>query len=333
MKKHIKLFIYFFFLVLIIASFVFLLMDYYSNLQKGNGLVKKAKAYHILNQDGEISFSLEKERVKVLEEQLLEQYHYTNINDVGLELDSVSEVNKTLEQEVSQLEQEVQDLDTKKNQLDSQYWNLQKQKEEALAEAREIASTYQIDGVITMNQYPNYPTECECVALSILLKYYGITTSVDDIIGKLPQGGWLYTKDGVRYGGNPEVEFVGSPYDGQSFGVYEGPIINVANTYKSGMINGRGNSLDAVLDIVKQGRPVMVWTTINLLQPYVIASWIYDKTLEQVNWYAHEHVVVIVGFSDHYVIVSDPNDGSIKKQRRDLFESRYNSLGRRNVYY
>lgn len=295
--------------------------------------MKEAEEYDILMEDEDISLEREQKQLDALEQELFQKFQYNQDESIQFTMDSMEQANTVLSEEINQLEKDIQELTIKRDQLRLKYDTLKKQKEEREAEAKEVASTYKIEGITAISQFPNYPTGCECVALYMLLKYYGVSTSVSDIINRLPQGGWLYTKDGVRYGGNPEFEFVGSPYDVQSFGVYEGPIMTVSNSYKSGIVNGRGNSLHTVLDIVGQGRPVMVWTTINLLSPYVIASWIYEETMEQMNWYAHEHVVLVVGFSEHYVMIADPYDGTIKKQRKDSFESIYNAMGKRNIYY
>ena len=46
---------------------------------------------------------------------------------------------------------------------------------------------FYITGVPLINQYPNYPRGCETVALTILLNYYGIMVTPDDIISVLPK--------------------------------------------------------------------------------------------------------------------------------------------------
>lgn len=333
MKKNIGLVIYVIVFILLIGVFTFFSLIYCEGLDSRKKLIEVATEDGIIFLNGEISYEQEQVKLNDLEEQLFQKFLDIDGDNVLLSIDFMKQKNEMLQEEVTELENEVGELALKRDQLSTQYDTLRKQKEEREQEAIELASTYQIENVKVISQFPNYPTGCECVSLYMLLNYYGVSTTVDDIISRLPQGGWLYTKDDVRYGGNPELEFVGSPYDSQSFGVYEGPIISVANSYKGGIINGRGNSLDTVLGIVEQGRPVMVWTTIHLLTPYVIVSWIYEETMEQMNWYAHEHAVLLIGFSENYVILADPYDGTIKKQRRDLFETIYNALGKRNVYY
>lgn len=331
-SKILELIIYSFSFTILIAISVFLILEYSQLSRKKQQIEKQAQTYQILNED-KISFLEEQEKLEQLEKELLEKYQSSNVDDIRKKIISKKVQNEQLQEAIFELEKSVDELNSKNDELKNQYHYLKRKREEEEGLAKEAASIYQINGVIAFNQQSRYPTGCESVSLHILLSYYGVSPGVDTIIDYLPQGGWLYNKDGVTYGGNPELEFIGSPYDIQSFGVYEGPMIQVANIFKDGIINGRGQSLDEVLAIVGQGRPVMVWTTIGLLQPYVSASWIYEATMEQINWYAHEHVVVMIGFSDSYVIISDPYDGNIKKQSRSLFESRYDALGRRNLYY
>ena len=88
-----------------------------------------------------------------------------------------------------------------------------------------------------------------------------------------------------------------------------------------------------VLDLVKNGHPVIVWTSMNLAMPYISNSWVYKPTGEKINWKAQEHAVVIVGYNDNSVIISDPLRGQIRYQTRSTFESRYNYYGRLAVYY
>ena len=138
---------------------------------------------------------------------------------------------------------------------------------------------------------------------------------------------------GVLYGGNPEVEFVGDPRDPHGYGVYEEPIIDVANHFKSGIINYSGSSLDSVLELVKQGVPVQVWVSIDLKDTKVCVSWKDKKTSIKISWICDLHSVVIGGFNSHTVYVSDPYHGSIIGYNRTQFERIYNLFGKRAIYY
>ena len=225
-------------------------------------------------------------------------------------------------------------LKKQKEELNNQYMVLKKKKEtEERSKKKEDNNSYMIDNVITFNQHPKYPTGCESVALYILLRYYNIDVSVDQIIEKLEKGDLPHMENSVMYGGNPNLEFIGNPYNKDSYGVYDNPIIQVAKQYKSNVINGTGKSFDEILNIVKQKRPVMVWTSMYLALPYISISWIYKPSGEKINWIANEHAVVVIGQDNDNVIISDPIGGTIKSQNKKLFEERYNFYGKRNLYY
>ena len=185
-----------------------------------------------------------------------------------------------------------------------------------------------------MNQYNmGYPTGCESAALTSLLKFWGVSVNMWDVVDKLPKGSLPYSENGVRYGGNPYVEFVGHPSTSSSYGVYEKPIISVANSFKVGIIDGTGTSLDGVLNIVKEGRPVVVWVSMYMAVPYISTSWIYKPTGEKISWMANEHALVVIGYTPSQVIVADSLNGGIRYYDKNVFESRYNTYGKRAVYY
>lgn len=195
------------------------------------------------------------------------------------------------------------------------------------------ATTVKIENEITYSQFPNYPTGCESVALYILLKYNGIETTPDEIINRLKKGDLPYKIEDEMYGGNPELEFVGDPRNDYSYGVLNTPIAEVANTFKGNVQNREGLELDEALNIVNENRPVMVWTTINNLSSRISAIWIYRPTGEKIYWKENEHAVVIIGYNDEQVIVSDPYTGRITRYNRNIFRENYNYMGKRAVYY
>lgn len=203
-----------------------------------------------------------------------------------------------------------------------------------ILEEEEKKNTFIINGVPKINQYTlGYPTGCESAALTALLKYYGVNVSMSDIVNVLSKGDLPYIEDDIKYGGNPYIEFVGHPSSARSYGVFEKPIIQVANKFRTGVINGTGMKLSEVLNIVKQGRPVIVWVSMNMAVPYVSTSWIYRPTGEKIRWMANEHALVVIGYNKNQVIVSDSLNGSVRYYDKSVFESRYNTYGKRSVYY
>lgn len=185
----------------------------------------------------------------------------------------------------------------------------------------------------TFNQFPEYPTGCESVALYLLLNFYEVNVSVEDIVSNLKKGPLPYKNNGQVLGGNPEIEFIGDPKTKYSYGVYNKPIAEVANQYKNGVISKIGLDFSEVLNLVESNHPVMVWTTINLSKPFISTTWIDYKTGDTIKWISGEHAVVIFDIEDNQVIISDPYTGTIRKLDKKLFESRYDYLGKRAIYY
>ncbi len=186
----------------------------------------------------------------------------------------------------------------------------------------------------TKNQFPNYPTGCESVALYTLLKYYNINITVDDIIDNLKKGEKPHYENGIMYGGDPEKEFIGTPKQKDGYGVYEKPIQEVANIYKKGIKNITGTSLDKILELINQGFPVQVWISINCQIPKIANyTWIDKKTNKTIIWKQPFHSVIIIGHTKDKIIVSDPHEGKIKEYDKIKFEKAYNFFGKRALYY
>ena len=193
--------------------------------------------------------------------------------------------------------------------------------------------TYQINNFPTYNQYPDYPNGCESAALYNLLRFYNVNVSMSQLINALKKGDGPHYEDGVYYGGNPELEFVGNPTDSHGYGVYQKPIIEVANKFKSGMIDYTGHSLDDVLSIVKEGIPVQIWASVNMQNTDICTTWIYKETGKKINWICKLHSVVVIGFNKNKVIVSDSYTGEIVSYNRKQVEKMYNLYGKRAIYY
>lgn len=193
--------------------------------------------------------------------------------------------------------------------------------------------TYKIDNFPTYYQYPKYPNGCESAALYNLLRFYNLDVSVDDIVNNLKKGDKPHFEGDIYYGGNPEIEYVGDPSDIHGYGVYQKPIIDVANIYKSGMIDYTGHSLDEVLSIVKQGIPVQIWASVNMQDTSVCIDWIYKETGEKINWLCKLHSVVIIGYNKSKIIVSDSYTGKIESYNHKQVEKIYNLYGKRAIYY
>lgn len=305
-------------MVIIVTILVMMFLGY-------EGYLLYGKYHKIINLENELKekANINEEYVMLLDSITMEVGSFDKIEDkVGLLERNYSENEELL----SLLEEDLERLQKENNSVEKMIIQIEEE-----IERRKNQKI--ISGNFTYSQFPNYPTGCESVALYLLLKYNGIDTTVNDIITNLKKGELPYKITDETYGGNPEIEFVGDPRNDYSYGVYNGPIRDVANLYKSGINSRIGMEFDEVLDLVKEDKAVMVWTTINLAKPYISKTWIYKETGEKISWIAREHAMVVIGYNDSKVIVSDPYTGTIRYFDKELFKLRYDYLGKRALYY
>ncbi|WP_106496584.1 C39 family peptidase [Lentibacillus sp. Marseille-P4043] len=189
-----------------------------------------------------------------------------------------------------------------------------------------------ISEVPTLNQHPELPTGCEATALAMLLNWGGKQVDKFDVVAKLPKGEKVRLLDGVWYGANPNKQFVGDPYsDDGSFGVFEKPILVTIEKFMPGKgIDLTGQNFNMLLDIVRSGKPVMAWTTIEQNKTFHSKTW-NDDSGNTIEWHRYEHAVVITGFNDDHVTVNDPYTGKEEHYDRTLFERNWASMGKRAV--
>lgn len=256
------------------------------------------------------------------EDNINKEYGYTK--EELYKQNTIQKENKEkLQNQIKENEEKLKALEKQKNVLSKKYKSLQ-----------ENNKTFIIKGIMKINQYSiGYPTGCESAALTILLNYWNENVTIEEVAGLLKKGDAPHYENNVRYGGNPYIEFIGNPTDPNSYGVYDKPIEEIANKLKPGIINGRGMSLNEVLQIVKQNRPVIVWNTMDLKVPYISDTWIYKPTGERINWLSSLHAIVIIGYTETNVIVSDSLTGTIRYFDKNIFENRYNAFGKRALYY
>lgn len=311
-----------FFLWLVILFFVGVYQIYSLNVFKGmiSEIEDELESY---NQEEYVGFydelkeellgSDNKEDMEISDEDISDKIglliRMKNENDEGLAL-SDEDLNRLKEQN-SEIENSILRIEMLKKKLEEQQ---------------------RIADFPVYNQFPKYPTGCESVALYLLLKYYQVDVEVEDIVKQLKKGSLPYKVNDKIVGGDPEIEFVGDPRLSYSYGVFNGPIAEVGKKYKDGIVSKVGLDFDKVLAIVEQNCPVMVWVTINLTDPFISATW-YAESGREVKWISGEHTMVIFSVDDNRVVVSDPYTGTIRYFPVEVFQKRYNYLGKRAIYY
>jgi len=328
------------YVIIVSASIAFTVIIYNDNknlILENEEIYKNLEDNNLIDVSGNVNLNGIKASLEEEKKVTIELFKDDNITiDKASELiDIKSKENEDIQITIEELTNEKKGLTNKVDSLTKQYEQLKKQK--AYKQSQNNISTpvltHYIDNIATINQYPNYYSGCEAVALTILLKYYNVDVSPLDIISNLKTGKYPYYENDVMYGGNPELEYVGNPRTKEGHGVYENPIADVAEIYKSGIIRKNNFEFSEVLQLVKTNHPVMVWTSMDLLLPYISKSWIYKPTGETILWKANEHAVVVIGYNDNYVVISDPIGGKIKYQSRSVFEQRYNYFGKKALFY
>jgi len=323
-----------YFIVIIIYSF-FSVYFYFRNieiLEENITYYEYFKNEKLIGVDGEINLSGIIAKKNELNDEVITLFNKSTY-DYNIYLSMIKQQensNQAIQSEINNLSKEISDLDCKKKNLTYEYDILQKKYNSMNNNLGNSNNKYKFP---LINQYPKYPTGCESVALTMLLQYYGISVTADDVIYHLKKGNLPYLENSKLYGGNPEIEFIGNPYSSSSYGVYEKPIANVANIYKNGIQIKNNFPFSEVVSIVKNGTPVMVWTSMGLSLPYISKNWIYKPTMETIYWKSGEHAVVIVDATDTNITIADPIGGTFKVYSYSLFEQRYNYFGKKALYY
>lgn len=197
----------------------------------------------------------------------------------------------------------------------------------AMHEVVQRGSLVKITEVPSINQHPELPTGCEATALTIMLQYYGKNVSKTEVANNMTRVSLPYYQNGKKVGPHPSEGFIGNPYSKHSYGVFVEPMIRVAEKYFPGRVeNLTGLSLNEVLKIVAEGRPVMVWVTIGMKNVSYTQSW-YNKDGKLFKWPNNEHAMIIIGYDSNYIYLSDPYTGKEQKYKRDVVQNRFKSLG------
>lgn len=188
-------------------------------------------------------------------------------------------------------------------------------------------------------QNPELPTGCEITALTMALNFYGYPADKIDMAETyLPkaESGTYFGSDGREYGNDLNQFFIGDPFtstDGYTCGIPA--LITAADQYlkeTGSNLKGKdisGASPEELYKIVAGGDPVVVLVTISMEDRRETQGW-YTENGEYVEWSRNDHGAVLMGYSDHTVIIADPISG-IVEYPRDQFESVYFSRGQHGM--
>lgn len=186
-------------------------------------------------------------------------------------------------------------------------------------------------GVKNILQKPDLPAGPEITCLAIVLNYMG---DYPDKVS-LAENYLTLAEPGTA---SPYEAYLGDPKVTEgSYGCYAPVIVDAANRYFADRGNTRkkaldvsGSTMEDMFNFVKNGTPVIVWGTTNLVESKVTAEW--EVNGELIQWQGYEHCTVLMGYnaSRETVIVADPLRGIVEfdmvKYYQRYAEQHYNAV-------
>jgi uncharacterized protein YvpB len=189
-----------------------------------------------------------------------------------------------------------------------------------------LAEEIQLD-VPLLNQMdePRLYNGCEVTSLAMLLQYWGINVTKNELAEQIPRVPLVY---GDGKNGNPNMGFVGNMEDGPGLGVYHGPIFYLANTNVHDPLivkNLSNHPFSSILEKVSQGLPVWVITTTSFSPIPHFQAWSTPQGSVGVTFKMHS--VVITGYDQDYIYLNDPYGTKNKKVNKEKFITSWVQMG------
>lgn len=181
-------------------------------------------------------------------------------------------------------------------------------------------------------QNPELPTGCEITSLTGVLNYLGFNVDKMKMADEYLPRKDFYINEGRLYGANPNDYFVGNPRSSSGFYCFTKPIVKAANDYlldkDMKAIDISGSKKEEIVSYIKQGIPVIIWSTIDLETARNNYFWYINDN--KYFAYTNLHCMILTGFSNSTVTVIDPLKGKVKYEKKAFFES-YEMIGRRAI--
>ena len=185
-----------------------------------------------------------------------------------------------------------------------------------------------------LSQYPDYPTGCESVTAVMALRYAGVSVSVDGFIDNhLPCDDRFYEQDGLLYGPDPYVNFIGDPRSSRSYGCMAPVIEKAVLSVEEGVavVNTTGETLVSLCDnYIDAGVPVIVWATMEMRPVGSGKTWFLPDG-RQFTWPSGEHCLLLVGYNESEYLFNDPRHGTVVAYDKASVEAAYASLGKQSL--
>lgn len=188
-----------------------------------------------------------------------------------------------------------------------------------------------------IKQNPELKYGCEVTSLAMVLQYAGVTTNKMELYSRIKKDLdpiiRSQTGDIIRWG-NPQDGFVGDMTGStDGYAVYDKPLEILVNDFLPGRaVNLTNQEFDLILNQVRNGYPVVVWTTGDYRLPDRPESWLHGNITIETP--LDLHAVVLVGFDGQFVYINDPLSG--KKQvpvNKEQFITSWEALKCRAISY
>lgn len=156
-------------------------------------------------------------------------------------------------------------------------------------------------------QYPELPNGCEVTSLAMALNYMGLSVDKCDLSDNyLPK-----TDD---FNADPNEFYINEPRKNGMY-CYAGPLVkcvdNLNKEKKTRVLalDITGSKPKALYDLVKEGKPVIVWGTLYMTEPAKHSN----------GRYSNLHCMVLSGFNETSVTLMDPLYGKLTYDK-EVFE-------------
>ncbi|MCR8641847.1 C39 family peptidase [Paenibacillus sp. N1-5-1-14] len=187
-----------------------------------------------------------------------------------------------------------------------------------------------------IRQNPELPAGCEITSLAMLLQYAGVNKSKMELNEEVPKDETPieWNKDGtIKSWGNPNIGYVGDATPkAKGFAIYHKALLPLMQKYVPSSFDLTERPFADYEAQIAQGKPVLIWTTINFMEP---TNWVvWDTSIGPIKTTFSEHAVLLVGYDEENVYVNDPYGGKAAyKINKEQFLGSWEALGKQGLSY
>lgn len=194
----------------------------------------------------------------------------------------------------------------------------------------DIPAASVIEGFQTVMQEPELPTGCEVVSLAQTLNYLGF--DIDKVV--LADNFMPIDYEGIV---TMNQAYIGDPKATNGFGCSSPVIVQTADKYFASVDSPcyaadiSGTEFTDIYRHIAEGRPIIVWITIGLVESYPSYRWTAQNGEEM--WFAsYQHCVTVYGYDKQQgiVYVADPLEGNVTYSI-ERFNMIYDIMGKQAV--